>query len=217
LSKDLLKIGVLVSGDGSNLQAIIDAVRRKKIKAEISIVISSKADAYALTRAGKYQIPTIYMDPKIYPDREAYTRAITDELKKRKVGLVCLAGFMSILTAYFAQSFPLQTINIHPALLPEFGGVGMYGHYVHEAVLRSGTKYSGCTVHFVDEGCDTGPIILQQTVKVQDDDTAEILAKRILKYEHKIYPLAIKLFAEGKLRIVGNRVLISKPKKGKAA
>lgn len=210
MSEELLKIGVLVSGGGSNLQAIIDAVRRKKIKAEISIVISSKADAYALTRSGKFQIPTLYLDPNIYPDREAYTRAITDELKKRGVGLVCLAGFMSILTAYFVQSFPLQTINIHPALLPAFGGVGMYGHHVHEAVLSSGAKYSGCTVHFVDEGCDTGPIILQQVVKVQDDDTAETLAKRILKYEHKLYPLAIKYFAEGKLRVVGKRVWINK-------
>lgn len=217
MSKDLLKIGILVSGGGSNLQSIIDAVRRKKIKAEISIVISSKADAYALTRAAKYQIPTLYMDPKIYPDRETYTRAITEELKKRGVGLVCLAGFMSILTPYFAQSFPWQTINIHPALLPAFGGVGMYGHYVQEAVLRSGAKYSGCTVHFVDEGCDTGPIILQQAVKVQDDDTAETLAKRILKYEHKIYPLAIKYFTEGQLNIIGNRVLIKKIKKGRAA
>lgn len=214
MSKALLKIGVLVSGSGSNLQAIINTVRRKKIRAEIGIVISSKADAYALTRAGKYQIPTLYMDPKLYPDREAYTRAITDELKKRGVGLVCLAGFMSILTAYFVQSFPLKTINIHPALLPAFGGVGMYGHYVHEAVLRSGTKYSGCTVHFVNEGCDTGPIILQQAVRVQDNDTTETLAKRILKYEHKIYPLAIKYFAEGRLRIVGNRVLVDKKKKG---
>ncbi len=215
MSKNLLRIGVLVSGSGSNLQAIIDAIRRKKIKAEISIVISSKADANALTRAGKYQIPTIYLDPNIYPDREAYTRAITDELKKREVGLVCLAGFMSILTSYFVKSFPLQTINIHPALLPAFGGVGMYGHHVHEAVLRSGAKYSGCTVHFVDEGCDTGPIILQQAVKVQDDDTAETLAKRILKCEHKLYPLAINYFAEGRLRIVGNRVWIKKPKKSK--
>ncbi len=210
MSQDLLKIGVLVSGGGSNLQAIIDMVRRKKIKAEICIVISSKADAYALTRAGKYQIPTLYMDPNIYPDREAYTRAITDELKKREVGLVCLAGFMSILTSYFVQSFPLKTINIHPALLPAFGGVGMYGHHVHEAVLRSGAKYSGCTVHFVDEGCDTGPIILQQAIKVRDDDTAETLAKRILKCEHKIYPLAIKYFAAGRLQVVGNRVIIKK-------
>ncbi|MBI5554572.1 MAG: phosphoribosylglycinamide formyltransferase [Elusimicrobia bacterium] len=212
----MLKIGVLVSGNGSNLQAIIDAIRRKKIRAEISIVISSKADAYALTRAGKYQIPTLYMNPKIYPDRDSYTCAITDELKKKGVGLVCLAGFMSILTPYFAQSFPWQTINIHPALLPAFGGVGMYGHHVHEAVLRSGAKYSGCTVHFVDEGCDTGPIILQQAVKVQDDETAETLAKRILKYEHKIYPLAIKYFAAGQLQVVGNRVLIKKAKKGRA-
>lgn len=216
MSKDLLKLGVLVSGGGSNLQAIIDAVRRHKIRAKISIVISSKADAYALTRAGKYQIPTMYMDPKIYPDRDAYTRAITDELKRREVELVCLAGFMSILTAYLIQSFPAKIINIHPALLPAFGGVGMYGHHVHEAVLKSGAKYSGCTVHFVDEGCDTGPIILQQAVKVRDNDTAETLAKRILKYEHKIYPLAIKYFAEGKLRVDGNRVWIKELRKGRA-
>jgi len=200
---------VLVSGGGSNLQAIINAVRRQKIKAEICIVISNKADAYALTRAGKYKIPTLYIDPNNYPDRETYTRALTDELKQRGVGLVCLAGFMSILTSYFVQTFPLQAMNIHPALLPAFGGAGMYGHHVHEAVLRSGAKYSGCTVHFVDEGCDTGPIIVQQAVTVKDDDTADILAKRILAIEHKLYPLAIKYFAEGKLRVVGKRVWLN--------
>ncbi len=205
-----LKIGVLVSGGGSNLQAIIDAVRRKKVKAEISIVISNKADAYALTRAGKYKIPTLYIDPNNYPDREAYTRAITDELKQRGVGLVCLAGFMSILTPYFVKNFALQAMNIHPALLPAFGGAGMYGHHVHEAVLKSGAKYSGCTVHFVDEGCDTGPVIVQEVVPVKDDDTADTLAKRILNIEHKLYPLAIKYFAEGKLHVVGKRVWLNK-------
>ena len=205
-----LKIGVLVSGGGSNLQAIIDAVRRKKINAEISIVISNKADAYALTRAGKYRIPTLYVDPKNYKDREAYTRAITDELKNRGIGLVCLAGFMCVLTSYFINNFPLRAMNIHPALLPAFGGAGMYGHHVHEAVLGSGAKYSGCTVHFVDEGCDTGPIILQQTVPVKDGDTAETLAKRILKVEHKLYPLAIKFFAAGKLQVVGKKVRLLK-------
>ncbi|MDD5492942.1 MAG: phosphoribosylglycinamide formyltransferase [bacterium] len=205
-----LKIGVLVSGSGSNLQAIIDAVRRHKIKAEISIVISNKADAYALTRAGKYRIPTLYVDPKNYKDREAYTRAITAELKQRGVGLVCLAGFMCILTAYFIKNFPLQAMNIHPALLPAFGGAGMYGHHVHEAVLRSGAKYSGCTVHFVDEGCDTGPIILQQVVPVKNNDTAETLAQRVLKLEHKLYPLAIKYFAAGQLRVEGKRVWLKK-------
>ncbi|MDD5259331.1 MAG: phosphoribosylglycinamide formyltransferase [bacterium] len=209
MKKTPLKIGVLVSGSGSNLQAIIDAVRRHKVKAEISIVISNKADAYALTRAGKYKIPTLYIDPKNYPDREAYTRTLTDELKQRGVGLVCLAGFMSILTPYFVKNFPLQAMNIHPALLPSFGGTGMYGHHVHEAVLRSGAKYSGCTVHFVDEGCDTGPIIVQEVVPVKDDDTADSLAKRILKIEHKLYPLAIKYFADGKLHIVGKRVWLN--------
>jgi phosphoribosylglycinamide formyltransferase-1 len=210
LKANYLKVGVLVSGSGSNLQAIIDAVRRHKIKAEISIVISNRADAYALTRAGKYRIPTLYIDPKNYPDREAYTRALTDELKQRGVGLVCLAGFMSILTSYFVKNFPLQAMNVHPALLPAFGGTGMYGHHVHEAVLKSGAKYSGCTVHFVDEGCDTGPIILQQTVPVKDNDTAETLAKRILTVEHKLYPQAIKLFAEGKLNVSGKRVWLNK-------
>jgi phosphoribosylglycinamide formyltransferase 1 len=210
LKTNSLKIGVLVSGSGSNLQAIIDAVLRKKIKAEIAIVISTKADAYALTRAGKYQIPTLYIDPKNYPDREAYTRTITDELKQRGVGLVCLAGFMSILTSYFIENFTLQAMNIHPALLPAFGGAGMYGRHVHEAVLKSGTKYSGCTVHFVDEGCDTGPIILQHVAPVKDDDTVETLANRILKIEHKLYPLAIKYFAEGKLQVSGKRVWLKK-------
>lgn len=210
MKKQSLKIGVLVSGGGSNLQAIIDAIGQKKIKAEIAIVISSQANAYALVRAKKYNIPTLYLDPKNYISREKYTEVLTEELKRCDVKLVCLAGFMSILTPYFARSFHLRAINIHPALLPAFGGPGMYGHHVHEAVLKSGAKYSGCTVHFVDEGCDTGPIILQSVVKVFDKDTAETLAKRILVQEHRIYPEAIKFFIEGKLRIKGKRVITRK-------
>ncbi len=205
-----LKIGVLVSGGGSNLQAIIDAIRKKKLPAEIMLVISNKANAGALERARKFNIPTKVLDPKSYPDREAYTSEVTDTLKNNGVELVCLAGFMCILTPYFAQSFPLRALNIHPALLPAFGGAGMYGHHVHEAVIKSGAKYSGCTVHFVDEGCDSGPIVLQQVVKVLDHDTADSLAKRILRYEHDIYPQAIKYFALGKLIIEGKRVKIKK-------
>lgn len=205
-----LKIGVLVSGGGSNLQAIIDAIRRKRLPAEIKLVISNKAGARALERARRAKIPTAVLEPGSYPDREAYTRELTDLLKANGIELVCLAGFMCILTPYFARTFPLRAINIHPALLPAFGGVGMYGHHVHEAVIRSGAKYSGCTVHFVDEGCDTGPILSQQVVKVLDNDTPESLAKRILRYEHKLYPLAIKYFALGKLVIEGKRVKIKK-------
>lgn len=209
MAKEPTKIGVLVSGSGSNLQAIINAAQKGKINAEITIVISNKAEAYALTRAQKHKIPTLYIDPKNYKDKEEFTKVVTDELKTRGVELVCLAGFMCILTPYFAQNYPLKAINIHPALLPAFGGMGMYGHRVHEAVIASGVKYSGCTVHFVDEECDTGPIILQQVVKVKDSDTAETLAKRVLKYEHRLYPIAIKHFVEGELIVKEKRVFIS--------
>ena len=209
MKKARLKIGILVSGGGSNLQAIIDAVKKRRMPVEITVVISNKADALALRRARRAGIPAIHLDPKNYPDREAYTKAVTAELASRGTGLVCLAGFMCILTPYFARKFPLRAINIHPALLPAFGGTGMYGHHVHDAVIASGAKYSGCTVHFVDEGCDTGPIILQQVVKVLDNDTADTLARRILKYEHRLYPQAIKYFAQGKLRVEGKRVKIA--------
>ncbi len=203
-----LNIGILVSGNGTNLQSIIDAVERGEIKGTIAVVISSKKDAFALQRAHNHNIEAVFLDPEKYPERDEYCRALVDELQSRQVGLVCLAGFMHILTPYFVAQFKYKTINIHPALLPSFGGKGMYGHHVHEAVISSGENVSGCTVHFVDEGCDTGPIILQSKVPVYTNDTPESLAERVLKEEHKIYPEAVRLFSEGRIEIDNCKVTI---------
>ena len=205
-----IKIGVLVSGKGTNLQALIDATRTGNINGEIAIVISNKEEAFALERAKKYKIETLFLAPKKYKDKEEYSKAITEELKKRNIDLVCLAGFMYILSSNFVECFKNKAINIHPALLPSFAGKGLYGHYVHEAVINSGVKFSGCTVHFVDEGCDTGPIILQRVIPVLDNDTADSLAERVLEEEHKAYPEAVRLLCEQKLEIQGRRVIIKK-------
>lgn len=212
-----VRVAVLVSGGGTNLQALINSCKvarlqsckvknpKKKIP-EIKLVISNSPDAYALERAKKAGIEGLVLNEKKYRTRRDYAKAIVGELKKRKIDLVCLAGFMVILDPYFIRHFKNRILNIHPALLPAFGGRGMYGHHVHEAVLKSGAKFSGCTVHFVDEGCDTGPIVLQSVVPVLDNDTPDSLAKRILKFEHKIYPEAVKLVARGDLKIEGKRV-----------
>jgi len=220
------RVAVLVSGGGSNLQALIDN-QRPKVKLQIakcsneslwgklqnykiSLVISNNPEAYALERAGKAGIETLILTDKKYKNRLEYAKALVKELKKRNIDAVCLAGFMLILHPYFVRNFKNRVLNIHPALLPRFGGEGMYGHHVHEAVLKSGVKESGCTVHFVDEGCDTGPIILQKKVRVRRGDTPDTLAKRVLKYEHIAYPQALKLFASGKLKIKGKKAKIEK-------
>jgi len=200
---DKLKIGVLVSGRGSNLQAIMDAIEAGQVSATIRIVISDNKDAYALERAQKYGLKTLFLDPKESKTREDYDRRIVEHLQKEDVELVVLAGFMRILTPYFINTFKFRIMNIHPALLPSFPGL----HSQKQAV-DYGVKVSGATVHFVDEGCDTGPIILQVAVKVEDEDTSETLATRILEQEHKIYPQAIQLYATGRLEIIGRRVKI---------
>jgi len=199
------RVGVLVSGGGTNLQAIINACERKEIPAEVVVVISNKKDAYALERARRHNIPALFISHKAFSSREEFERALIEELDKRRVDLVCLAGFMRVLSPYFVNHYRGRIMNIHPALLPAFKG--LYGEKVHEAVLASGAKFSGCSVHFVTEDVDGGPIILQRIVEVKDDDTVESLAERVLKEEHLAYKEAIKLFCEGKLAIVGNRVI----------
>lgn len=204
-----LKIAVLASGGGTNLQALIDAWKANQLHgSEISLVISDRAEAGALKRAAAAEIQTLLLDPQNVPDREAYDRVLLQELNRFDIGLVCLAGYLRILTPVVIQSYRLKIMNMHPALLPAFGGQGMYGHRVHEAVLASGAKYSGCTVHFVDEGTDTGPIILQKVVPVLDQDTPETLAERVLIEEHRLYPRAVELFCEGRLQVKGKRVHI---------
>ena len=200
-----MKIGVLVSGRGSNLQAIIDNIQQGKLSAEISVVISDQPDAFALERAQKHGIAAVHVSAKGYKGRrEEYDALLVAELRKHGVDLVILAGFMRIITKSLVNAFPNRIMNIHPALLPSFPGL-----HVQKAAIEHGVKFSGCTVHFVDEGMDTGPIIIQAAVPVLDSDTEDTLAARILVQEHKIFSRAIQLFAENRLRVEGRRVLIS--------
>ncbi|MBZ0168140.1 MAG: phosphoribosylglycinamide formyltransferase [Kofleriaceae bacterium] len=197
-----LQLGVLVSGRGSNLQAIIDASQAAKIDALVAIVISDVADARALELARRHGIDATFVDPRLHTTSEEFDRTVIDLLRKREVDLVCLAGFMRLLSPHFIREYRHNIMNIHPALLPAFPGL-----HAQRQALRYGVKVSGCTVHFVDEGVDTGPIIMQAVVPVLDDDTDESLSARILTYEHQIYPQAIQLFAEGRLEIRDRRVV----------
>ncbi|MGB9612706.1 MAG: phosphoribosylglycinamide formyltransferase [Candidatus Margulisiibacteriota bacterium] len=199
----MIKVGVLISGRGSNLQAIIDASDRGEISAQVAVVISNNPDAYGLERAKRHNIPTVVIDHRQYQDKNTYELEVVKVLKKYNVDLVCLAGYMRIVGPVLLEHYHGKMMNIHPALLPSFPGL-----HAQKQALEYGVKISGATVHFVDEGCDTGPIIIQSAVEVKEDDTEETLAARILEQEHKIYPQAIKLFAEGKLKIEGRRVRI---------
>ncbi len=196
-------LGVLISGSGSNLQAIMDAIKEKRLDAVIRIVISNRDDAYGLVRARKHNLPTEIVDHRKFPAREAYDQALVDLLKTHDVELVVLAGFMRLLSPVFVRAFSNRIMNIHPALLPAFPGL-----HVQRKALEYGVRFSGCTVHFVNEECDQGPIIIQAAVPVFPDDTEESLSARILKEEHRIYPRAIQLYSEGRLHVVGRRVLI---------
>ncbi|UCH45590.1 MAG: phosphoribosylglycinamide formyltransferase [Nitrospiraceae bacterium] len=204
----MLKIGVLASGRGSNFQSILDRIESGFIKAEIAILITDKPDAYAIERAKNHGIESLVMQPRDFDGKNLYYGAIASELKKRGVGLVVLAGFMRVVGKGLIDSYPNKIMNIHPALLPSFPGL----HGQRDAV-DYGVKVSGCTVHFVDEGVDTGPIIAQAAVPCHDDDTEDTLSARILKKEHEIYPLAIKLFSEGMISLDGRTVRLkcSKP------
>ncbi len=203
LEPEKLKLGVLVSGNGTNLQAIIDAIEAEKIHAEIKVVISDNPSAFALNRAKKHGIETAIITKGEFPSREAFDDSLVKTLKAAGVGLVALAGFMRVLTPSVIREFKDKIINIHPALLPAFPGL-----HVQKKAVDHGVKFSGATVHFVDDGVDSGPIIIQAVVPVLDSDTPETLAARILKEEHRIYPQAIELFGQGRLRIEGRRVII---------
>ena len=204
---DLLKLGILISGNGSNLQSIIDHIEKGSLKATIKIVISNNPDAYGITRAKKNGIPVVVLKNGDLKNKEDFDLELIRILKNNSVDLVILAGFMRILTSTFLKAFPQKIMNIHPALLPSFPGI-----HGQKQALEYGVKLSGCTVHFVDEGVDTGPIIMQKAVLVFDDDTEETLAARILKEEHRIYPQAIQFFAEGKIEIKGRKVRIKTEK-----
>ncbi|MBN1823344.1 MAG: phosphoribosylglycinamide formyltransferase [Endomicrobiales bacterium] len=185
------RLGVLISGGGSNLQSIIDACENGILagKAEVAVVISNKSDAYGLERAKKHKIPAVYLDREKSADSMSYFKEVGGQLKKHGVDVVCLAGFLLKVEPGIVDAY--RVINIHPALLPKYGGKGMYGHHVHEAVINSGDKESGATVHSVDNEYDHGSIIMQERVRVEPDDTPETLAKRVLEVEHRIYPKAI--------------------------
>ena len=207
----MVSIGVLVSGGGTNLQKLIDAEKAGNIpNGKLRVVIASRADAYALERARQAGIEAITLARKDYPDVYTYSQALADALKERGVELVVLAGFLTITGDNFVKAFPNRILNVHPALLPAFGGKGYYGLHVHEAVLKRGVKVTGATVHFVNEICDAGPIILQKAVEVKEGDTPEVLQKRVMEQaEWQLLPQAVSLFCQGKLSVEGGVVHIS--------
>lgn len=202
----MLNIGVLISGNGTNLQALIDGINKGLINGKIKLIISNKENAYGLIRGKKANIESMYMDSKV--DSATYSNMLLKEFKKKEIDLVVLAGFIKVLSKEFINEYKNRIINIHPSLIPSFCGKGYYGDRVHKAVLEYGVKYTGATVHFVDEGTDTGPIIMQEVVKVDKNDTLETLKKRVLDVEHKLLVEAVKLFCEGRIRCKGRIVTI---------
>lgn len=214
MSTEPVRIGVLASGGGSNMQAVMDAIDAGRINGRIVLVIGDRSGAFALERARKAGIETAVILPGDYSSRTEFSRALADRLRAAETELVLLAGFMFITTAELTDAFPGSMINIHPALIPSFCGPGFYGHHVHEAVLAYGVKISGCTVHFVELEADAGPIIVQRAVPVLEDDTPETLAARVLLEEHKALPEAVRLFCAGRLRIEGRIVRILPPAEG---
>lgn len=207
----MVKLAILVSGGGTNLQSIIDSVEAGRLEAEIKVVLSDNPDAYALERAKRHSIPTEVVTKKEFPGKDAFNAEIVRRLRGYGVELVALAGYMRIISPAVLEAFPMRVINIHPSLLPSFPGLD-----VQRKAIEHGVKISGCTVHFVDAGVDSGPVIIQAAVPVLDGDTPESLAARILKEEHKIYPKAIQLFSEGRLKVEGRRVVITDSKTSNA-
>lgn len=198
-----LRLGVLVSGRGTNLQALLDACASGTIPARVVLVLSDRAGAPALERARRAGVPAEHVDPRAFPDRASFDAHLARRLAEAGVELVCLAGFMRILSPVFVRQFRNRILNVHPSLLPAFPGKDAQAQ-----ALAHGVKVSGCTVHLVDEGVDTGPIVLQAAVEVREDDTPESLAARILPHEHRLYVEAVRLFAEGRLVLEGRRVRI---------
>ena len=204
INKEENKIGILISGRGSNIESIIKSCQNNYIPAVVAIVISDNPDALGIKIAQSYNVPTEIIERKLFPSKEEFEKHIISLLNENEVKLICLAGFMRILSPLFVRTFSGRIMNIHPALLPSFPGL-----HAQRQALDYGVKISGATVHFVDEGVDTGPIIIQKAVEVLDNDTEESLSQRILQKEHQIYPKAIKLFFENKLIIDGRKVKIN--------
>jgi len=202
----MLRLAVLASGGGTNLQAIIDAAEGGEIDARVVVVISNNSTAGALERARRHHIKALHLSSRQFAGGEEFDRALLEILKERQVDLIILAGYMKLLSPTVVQAYRHRILNIHPALLPAFGGAGMYGIRVHRAVIASGARYSGVTVHLVDEQYDHGPIVAQRVVPVEDDDTPESLARKVLAQEHQIFKEVIQLFARGRVRVEGRRV-----------
>ena len=206
----MTRIAVMVSGAGrgSNMQAIIDGCKSGKIAGEVAVVIGVKDDAPAMERAAGQGIETAAISPKLFENAQDYDDAVLKTLEDNKIDLICLAGYMRVLGQNIVDAYRNAIMNVHPALIPSFCGKGMYGHHVHEAVIARGVKFSGATVHLVDEEYDTGPIILQSIVPVEQDDTSDTLAARVLEKEHETYVEAVSLFAQGRLRVENRKVRI---------
>ncbi|MFA5524801.1 MAG: phosphoribosylglycinamide formyltransferase [Tissierellales bacterium] len=202
----LIRIGVLISGNGTNLQALIDNIDLGKINGKICVVISDRKDAYGLIRARNHGIEALFINKKEYLNDEDFNKRVLDELRNRDVQLIVLAGYLRILSSKIINEYQNRVINIHPSLIPSFCGKGYYGEKVHKAVLEYGAKVTGATVHFVDEGADTGPIIFQKSVEVNNNDTLESLQERVLKVEYALLSEAVKLFCEGRLKVSGRKV-----------
>jgi formyltetrahydrofolate-dependent phosphoribosylglycinamide formyltransferase len=202
-----IRLAVLLSGSGTTLQNFLDRIADGRLRAQVALVVSSRADALGLQRAQRAGLPTAVVERKPCGSREEFSRRIFELCRQAQVDLVCLAGFLQLLQ--IPDDFQSRVLNIHPALIPAFCGQGFYGRRVHEAVLEYGARVSGCTVHFADNVYDHGPIVLQRVVPVHDDDTPETLAARVFEQECEAYPEAIRLFAEGRLRLEGRRVRIS--------
>ena len=205
-----INIAVLVSGHGrgTNMQAIIDACSSGKIDGRVALVLGVADDAPAMERARSQGVKTAAISPKSFETEQGYDDAVLAALQQNSIDLVCLAGYMRVLGQNVVDAYRGRIMNVHPALVPSFCGKGMYGHHVHEAVIVRGVKFTGVTVHFVDEEYDTGPIVLQTVVPVEEDDTPDTLAERVLKHEHATYTDAIALFAAGRLKIEGRKVRI---------
>lgn len=211
---ETLRIAVFISGGGTNLQSLIDHIEKGKINGKIALVISSREDAYGLIRAKAHNIEGMIIGKTNYPNMDERENRMIEVLEDKEIDLIVLAGYLSILGKRVVERYKNRIINVHPALIPSFCGKGFHGEKVHHAVLDYGVKITGATVHFVDEGTDTGPIILQGAVEVQEEDSVEILSKKVLAVEHELLPKAVTLFAQGRLKVEGRKVRIIDSQRG---
>ena len=204
-----LQLGVFASGRGSNFKAIIDAIQENRLNADLRLLLSNKQDAGALSIARDVNVPTAVVSKQSFETRDVFIETMLSTLKQHGVEFIVLAGYMKKVPPEIISAYRNRLVNIHPALLPSFGGKGMYGHHVHEAVIERGCKVTGVTVHIVDEVYDHGPIVAQRCVPVEEGDTPDRLASRVLKVEHQLYAEALQLFAEGRIEVAGQRTIIN--------